>query len=164
MPNDQATEQSVAASILGAGGIPRIQRSIRVSGMTAYPTDKTLSISGMAADAKETGDRFNDLQADYSEQALAILALQNQTGEDIPLNSEEGAKTIAEAIRDIGDVFHPVGSIVMTVSEGEPDLEGTWVEIAITATYRQLKNGSHDYHQLIENEESGQVHFWLRTE
>lgn len=59
MPN----EQSVQDSIESTGGIPVINVSLEVSGMTQYPTDKTLNIPDMPADAKEVGDRIDDLEA-----------------------------------------------------------------------------------------------------
>lgn len=59
MPN----EQSVQDSIESTGGIPVINVSLEVSGMTQYPTDKTLNIPDMPADAKEVGDKINDLEA-----------------------------------------------------------------------------------------------------
>ena len=73
MPN----EQSVQESIESTGGIPVISVSLEVSGMTSYPTDKTLSIADMAADAKEVGDRFDIVEA----------AIAGIVGESYPVGS-----------------------------------------------------------------------------
>lgn len=126
MPN----EQSVQESIESTGGIPVISVSLEVSGMTSYPTDKTLSIADMAADAKEVGDRFEIVEA---------------------------------AIAGIVGESYPVGSIYMTASPTPPTFTGTWVEIGITATWRQLKTGKHDYEVLESGDTGGSVHFWMRT-
>ncbi len=73
MPN----EQSVQESIESTGGIPVISVSLEVSGMTAYPTDKTLNIADMAADAKEVGDRLDVIEA----------AISGIVGESYPVGS-----------------------------------------------------------------------------
>jgi hypothetical protein len=66
MPSNESTEQNVQNSIEETGGVPVITMSMEVSGMTQYPTDKTLSIPDMAADAKEVGDALADLAAEIS--------------------------------------------------------------------------------------------------
>lgn len=63
MAGNESTEQNVQNSIEETGGIPVIAMSLEVSGMTQYPVDKTLSVPDMAADAKETGDAIDALQA-----------------------------------------------------------------------------------------------------
>ena len=73
MPN----EQSVQESIESTGGIPVIEVSMQVSGMTQTPVDKTLSIADMAADAKEVGDRFDIVEA----------AISGIVGESYPVGS-----------------------------------------------------------------------------
>lgn len=135
---DAATEESIAQSIEELGGIPLIELDLSVSGMTAYPTDKTLSIEDMAADAKKVGDELSLIEAAVTENA--------------------------EAIENIGTVLYPVGAIFMTASNSAPDFPGTWVEVAITATWTQLKTGKRDYAALESGDTGGTVHFWLRTE
>lgn len=195
------TEESVQQSIEELGGIPAVEVSMEVSGMTAYPTDKTLSIPDMPADAKAVGDLIDSLQGESSEQAAdiaeiqawtgddipleapseeqtgeiptiaeavnanatAIAALQARTGATIPLNTEESAPTIAEAIADVVSQGYPVGSIYMSTSSTAPTFGGTWEEIAITATWTQLKTGTRDYATLPVGATSGTVHFWRRT-
>lgn len=128
--NTNATEDSILQSIEELGGIPVIEVEMEVSGMTAYPTDKTLSIADMPADAKEVGDQIDILQS---------------------------------AIASIISESYPVGSIYMTVSDSAPTFTGTWVEIAITATWNQLKTGKRGYAELESGDTGGTVHFWLRT-
>ena len=164
MPNNEASEQSVLNSINNSGGLPVIQFSISVYGMTAYPTDKTLSIPGMAADAKETGDAITNLQGAVTDLSLAMEDVESWTADDIKVGPEEDAPTIAEAIENAASSSYPVGTIYMTVSSEEPDFPGTWVEVAITATYTQIKTGKRGYAALGEGETGGDVHFWLRTE
>ena len=200
--NGAATEESVEQSILELGGIPVIEMEVGVSGMTAYPTDKTLSIRDMPADAKVTGDAIADLQSATSDDHSAIVAIQEWTassipmsddpaadsvytavignttsittiqawtGANIPLNTSEGAPKISEAVTAVSNsilpTVYPVGSIYMSTSSTAPAFGGTWVEIAITATWAQLKTGKHSYSELeTADSTSGLVHFWLRTE
>lgn len=164
MPNNEASEQSVLNSINNSGGLPVITFSISVSGMTTYPTDKTLSIRDMAADAKETGDAIDALESATTDLGLAVEGIQAWTAADIPMNGGEHSPSIADAIDDIAGVSYPVGSIYMTVSDEEPGFPGTWVEIAITATFNQIKSGKRGYEELEEGQTGGDVHFWLRTE
>lgn len=70
MPN---TEQSIEET----GGIPVIEFEVDVFGMTKYPTDKTLRIPDMPADAKEVGDQLADIEAE----------LANITGDAYPVGS-----------------------------------------------------------------------------
>lgn len=136
MPNNEASEQSVEQSILGLGGIPEVEMAVSVSGMTQYPVDKTLAIEDMAADAKATGEAIINLQGDIAD-----------------LESE---------IQDITNVAYPVGSIYMTVTDEPPTFPGVWVEVAIKATWSQLKSGVRNYAELEEGQTGGTVHFWLR--
>lgn len=192
----EATEESIQQSIEELGGIPLIELDLEVSGMTAYPTDTTLSVHGMAADAWKVGDKIGDLEADIAEinawtgadiplNTLSgaptvayqvgtnttniatntgdINTIKAWTAADIPMSSTAGAQSVADAIGGIVSESYPVGSIYMTVSEDEPTFDGTWVEIAITATWSQLKTGKRGYAELEEGETGGTVHFWLRT-
>lgn len=160
--NNGATEQSIEQSIEELGGIPIIEVDLSVSGMTAYPTDKTLSIADMAADAKETGDAIDALQSAAATDHEAIAAIEQWTGENIPVSTTDET-TIAEALSGITGDSYPVGSIYMTVSTDAPTFTGTWTEIAITATWTQLKTGKRDYAELESGDTGGTVHFWLRT-
>ena len=123
MPN---TEQSIAET----GGVPEITLEVEVFGMTQNPTDKTLSIPDMPADAKAVGDKVDDLE-----------------------------EKIEEVLLD----FYPVGSIYMTASPNPPAFLGTWVEIGITMSLAQMKNGKRGYSELGPGEIGDGVHFWLRT-
>ena len=118
-------------------GIPTLTMTVSASQEVQWPVDDTLSISEMAADAKATGDAIADVEA-----ALA---------------------DVESEIQHIVTVAYPVGSIYMTISAEAPDFDGTWVEIAVTATWAQLKSGKRDYALLPEGDTGGDVHFWLRT-
>lgn len=163
MPSNGSTEQNVQDSINGTGGIPLIEMSMEVSGMTQTAVDKTLSITDMAADAKATGDAIRDVADDLTNLATDVSDIQQWTGEDIRVNTES-SKTVAEAIASVTGDTYPVGSIFMTTSDATPPFDGTWVEIAITATWAQLKTGKRDYAELASGDTGGTVHFWLRTE
>lgn len=191
-----ATEESIQQSIEELGGIPMIEMDMEISGMTAYPTDTTLSIDGMAADAGAVGDRLEtiesaiassaadiadieswtgaDIRLNASQDAPSIAdavgdntddltAIKAWTGADIPLTDDPNAPTIAEAIGSIVSESYPVGAVFMTVSEDPPTFDGTWVEIAITATWLQLKTGKRGYAEFEEGETGGALHFWMRT-
>ena len=132
--------------------------------MTQTAVDKTLSISDMAADAKATGDAIANVAADLADAIADISDIEDWTGEDIPVSSAPGASSIADAISALVGESYPVGSIYMTVSNYPPSFIGTWVEIAITATWQQLKTGQRGYTELEEGQTGGSVHFWLRTE
>ena len=163
MPNNDATEQSVAESIEETGGVPSITLGVSVSGMIPYPTDKTLSIEDMAADSKTVGDEISAIESVVTENTQDISTLKLQTGADIKLNGSQSSPTIAQAIANITSDAYPVGSIYMTTSDDEPSFSGTWVEIAITATFVDIKTGKRGYQQLEEGATGGDVHFWLRT-
>lgn len=96
---NEATEASVEQSIEELGGIPVIDMEVSVSGMTAYPTDQTLTIQGMPADAKATGDAIEKLQdavmddhEDIGTIAEAVEAIEAWTGEDLPVSTTDSTK------------------------------------------------------------------------
>lgn len=95
------TEASISQSIEEMGGIPIVEMDVEVYGMTAYPVDKSLSISDMAADSKVTGDEITNLQGAILDNAEEIADIKLWTGEDIPLNTNTSAPTIADAVEAI---------------------------------------------------------------
>ena len=178
------------------GGIPEISMSVQASENVWAAVDKTLTIAEAPAEAKAVGDRFDIVEGDVadlggdiaaiqqwtgediplntqqsapkiskavSDLGEAVAGIQEWTGEDIPVNSEQGAQTIAEVIADITGDAYPVGSVYTTIKSTPPMFKGTWIEIAITATWNQLKTGKRDYAALGEEEQGGAIHFWLRT-
>ena len=108
MPN---TEQSIQET----GGIPEIELEMEVSGMTMTPVDKTLSVENMAADAKATGDAIADMNVELSGIMDDIEGIQEWTGEDIPINTDNEAPSIADAVADsisVGELKRVLENIV----------------------------------------------------
>ena len=126
MPN---TEQSIE----NTGGVPVIEQEMLVSGMTMYPTDKTLTVAEMPADAKETGEALADLAADIA----------GVIGATWPVGSVyiTAAEELPQAIASIG----------------------TWVEIAMPLRLLDIKNGSRTYAEATEEYHASNLHMWLRT-
>ena len=166
MPNNP-TEQNVQDSIENTGGIPEITVEMEVFGMTQTPVDKTLTIPDMAADAKAVGDAIADVGSDVADVAADVVAIMQWTGEDIPLNTDASAPTIAEAIAGMFANLYPVGSVYVTAAETLPAViaaTGTWVEIAVPLTWGDIRTGSRSYVQPGEGFTPGNLHSWLRTE
>lgn len=102
MPN---TEES----ILETNGIPEIEMEMEVSGMTQAPVDKSLTMADMAADAKAVGDRFADDEADLSSVINDVAAIKQWTGENIKVNSQQDAKTVAQLAEDVDTISKYTG-------------------------------------------------------
>ena len=161
------TEQSTEQSIRETGGIPQIEVSLAVAGMTQTAVDKTLSISEMAADAKATGDAILNVSDSLTDLAADVGSIQNWTGEDIPVNEDPDAMSIAEAFASIMNYTYPVGSIYTTINDSLPTALTagcTWVEVKMPLTWNDLKNGTRGYVPVAQGETTGPVHYWLRTE
>lgn len=95
MPN---TEENISNN-----GIPEISFTVEPSQNVQTPVDKTLSIDEMAADAKATGDAIANVQSAVSDVAADVLVIQGWSGEDLKVDSTQGADTIADAISGIND-------------------------------------------------------------
>ena len=149
---------------IGETGIPSLTMTVSASEVVQAPVDATLSISEMPADAKATGDAISAVASDVADNSADIADILAWTGEDINVNSETGSQTIAQAIAGITSEPYPVGTVIMTISDTAPTFNGTWVEIAVTATWNQLKTGLRGYQELEEGQSGGSLHFWLRTE
>ena len=121
-------------------GIPEVSFTVQVANTVQAPIDDTLSIEGMAADAKATGDAIDAAKAELQEEIDAI-----DTGVDsVP-----------------GKIF-PVGSIYVSTSSTAPTFGGAnwnWQEIKIPATWGDLEDGMRSY---TAGAGTGTIHFWLR--
>ena len=76
--------------------------AIEVMQVVQAPIDDTLSIEGMAADAKATGD--------------AIAAAKEEL--------EESIATVSEDLAAVRDVLFPVGSVYISTSATAPEFGG----------------------------------------
>ena len=124
-------------------GIPEVSFTLEVSNVQQAPVDDTLTIEGMAADAKATGDKIAQVKAELQEEIDAI---------------ETGVDSV------VGRLF-PVGCIYVSTSSSAPTFGGTnwnWKEIMIPATWGDLEDGARSYAEITESDTPGTLHFWLR--
>ena len=125
-------------------GIPEVSFTLTVSETQQAPVDDTLSIEGMAADAKATGDAIAQAKSDLQEEIDAI---------------ETGVESAA------GQLF-PVGAVYISTSSTAPTFGGTnwnWQEILIPTTWGDLENGQRSYAEKGSGDTTGTLHFWLRV-
>lgn len=146
-------------------GIPQIRMTVSPSQNVMTPTDPTLTIAEMAADAKATGTTIANIGADISDLSQQIDGIANKTGDDIPLTGEEGSILISEILPSL----YPVGSLYMTSGTLPGVLAGlgVWVEVYVPLKWGDIKHGTRSYTPASEasgDAEPGNLHCWLRTE
>lgn len=125
-------------------GIPRVTFSLRVSETQQAPVDDTLSISGMAADAKATGDAIAAAKAELEEEIDAI-------------------ETDVDSV--IGKLY-PVGAMYISTSATAPTFGGNtwqWQEVKIPATWGDIEDGFRSYAAVEQGDTTGTLHLWIRT-
>lgn len=140
---ENTQEQDSQESI--ADGIPHISVTLRVSNLAQTPTDKTLLIEDMPADAKATGQAIDNAKAELQTQI-------NNLGTDI--NAIYGA-------------LFPVGCIYVSTSDTAPTFGAQswrWEEIMIPVSQGDLIHGRRSYTAKGENDTTGTLHFWKRIE
>jgi len=184
MPN---TEESIQQT----GGVPDVEMEVEIWGMVQQPTDKTLSIENMPADAKAVGDALESVTEDLSDTMTDVSGILEWTGENIPVNSGSGAESVASVIAEIlgwngsnipvssavgapsivtaiNAVYtnlYPVGSLYVTAANVLPmvltDI-GTWTEILMPMTWGDIEGGQRSY-VAKDQSAAGSLHFWMRT-
>ena len=124
-------------------GIPEVSFTVQVSNVQQAPVDDTLSISGMAADAKATGDAIEAAKAELEDEI-----------EDISVN-----------VSGVANSLFPVGSVYISTSATAPTFgksNWNWQEIMLPVTQGDLMDGSRSYAAKGESDTPGTLHFWLR--
>ena len=124
-------------------GIPEVTFTLQVSEVVTTPVDDTLSIAGMSADAKATGDAIAQAKSDLQEEIDSI-------------NTD---------IDSVAGLLFPVGSVYVSTSANAPTFGGEnwqWEEILIPVTNGDLMDGQRSYVVKDENVTAGTLHFWLR--
>lgn len=121
---------------------PEVEFQIEVANTVQTPVDDTLSIEGMAADAKATGEAIDAAKAELQEEIDAI---------DADIDSV------------YGNLF-PIGSIYVSTSATAPTFGASnwqWQEIMMPVTYGDLMSGARNY-AAVGLDDPGTIHFWMR--
>jgi hypothetical protein len=121
---------------------PEVEFQIEVANTVQTPVDDTLSIEGMAADAKATGEAIDAAKAELQEEIDAI---------DADIDSV------------YGNLF-PIGSIYVSTSATAPTFGASnwqWQEIMMPVTYGDLMSGARNY-AAVGSDDPGTIHFWMR--
>ena len=124
-------------------GIPEVSFTVQVSNVQQAPVDDTLSIAGMAADAKATGDAIDGAKAEL----------------------EAEIQEITVDVSGVAGNLFPVGSVYISTSATAPtfgNANWNWKEIMIPVTQGDLMDGARSYAEKGSGDTPGTLHFWLR--
>lgn len=158
-------------------GIPEVTFTLQVSSTQQAPVDDTLSITGMAADAKATGDAIEQAKTDMqtviddTEASLQgeIADAKSELQGDIADAKSELQGEIDNLSTDLTSLvssLFPVGAIYVCTASTAPTFGGaswTWQEIMIPTTWGDLEDGSRSYADKGSGDTPGNLHFWRRT-
>ena len=135
-------------------GIPEVTFTMEMDDVVQSPVDDTLSIAGMAADAKATGDAIAD----------AVSTLNGTIG-DTKTELQGDIGTVDGKVTALPGNLFPVGSIYVSTSSSAPTFGGAnwrWQEIMIPVTYGDLMDGSRSYATIETGDTPGTIHIWMR--
>lgn len=124
-------------------GIPEVHFALEVAATVQAPVDDTLSISGMAADAKAVADAIDGTKAEL----------------------QAAIDDVADDLSAVYGALFPVGCIYASTSSTAPTFGGTnwrWREIKVPATWGDLEDGFRSFAYVGTSDTPGTVHFWLR--
>lgn len=140
LENENSTQESI-----NNDGIPEVTFTLEVYTSVQAPVDDTLTMTGMAADAKATGDAIAAAQAALQEEIDGI------TGD----------------LSGVAGMLFPVGSVYISTSATAPTFGAAnwnWQEVKIPVTQGDLVNGFRGVAVFESGDDPGEdhLHFWLR--
>lgn len=118
--------------------------------------DDTLTKDGQPADAAAVGEAISDAKEKASTDLTQAITTLTQSVTD----------QITTGFNNITNGMFPVGSIYMTINTDVPAaLPGTWVEILMPLTWRDVNAGTRSYITADQTTvPTRTVHYFLRTE
>jgi hypothetical protein len=158
-------------------GIPEVDFTLQVANVVQAPIDPTLSIEGMAADAKATGDAIAETETELQETISTTAATLQASITQVDTTLQASIASTKQELQDEIDAIEtgvdsvagrlfPVGCIYVSASATAPTFGGaTWVweEIMIPATWGDLEDGTRSFRAKEAGDTPGTLHLWRRT-